>query len=51
MSVVELLVDVDNVGVVGVIGLRGEYGFEYELLGKLLKDVEVDYFGLCVFFV
>lgn len=49
-SVVELLVDADKVGVVGGAGLRGEHGLEHELLGKSLKDVEVDHLGLRALF-
>ena len=49
-SVAELLVDGDKVGVVGGAGLRGEHGLEHELLGKSLKDVEVDHLDLRALF-
>ena len=49
-SVVELLVDADFIGVVEGAGLRGEHGLEHELLGKSLKDVEVDHLGLRALF-
>ena len=45
-----MLVDADKVGVVEGAGLRGEHGLEHELLGKSLKDVEVDHLGLRALF-